>query len=1109
VPGVPQHHEMHDGLVGRDRELAVFEEHLGAAREGAGRLVLVGGEAGIGKTRFADACSERARATGFRVLWGRCWEAGGAPAYWPWIQVLRIIARDDARPTRATIERHADRLAAIIPELQIEPTAPLPDTDPESVRFQLFDAITSTLRSAASHQHPTLIVLDDVHAADESSLLLLRFAARELGDAPIAFLVLHRDPELAATDPRQILLAEIARDPFCVRIRPTALDGSEVARMIEASIGTRPTAAVARAIAQASDGNPLFATEIARLLADEGALTAAELPVDRLAVPEGVKAVISRRLARLSSDCRSMLQLASIIGREFDLELLGELGSTPAAALAAIDEAMEARVVLEVRTGIGRWRFGHALMRDVLYESLPLPVRTGLHDRVGRALERLSGDDPDEQLSEIANHFVLAAPGGDVERAVRYSRMAGHRATLSAAHEEAVKHHRTALAALDLDRSADERERCRILIDLGEAQSRAGSADARTTLRDAASLAERLGLPDELARAAIAYGGRFMWSRAGADPYLVPLLERALEMRVDRDDAVRVRLLSRLAGALRDEPDLARRSAVAADAVALARRLEDPSALVHALSARLWAIWGPDSLGEIPSLADELDALVVQTGDIERMADARCVRICALSMVGIPPDELERIMATFVHAVDQLGQPAQRWYLNLIRTVMALARGEYAAAEELIVTTREWGRRTQDWDATVAERLARFTLAKELDELETVLPAIEAAIVDAPTYRLFPAARAYIEAELGRLDDARTHLDAILADGLGSIARDNSWLWTLVHLAETALALDDVPTMEGILELLEPYSGLASSAAGETIAGPVGRTVGDLASRLGRFDVAEAAFAEAYALVTRTGWRPWEGWTRLSRARMLRRRGGPGDEEEAARELARAAAIADEIGMPALTARVRAMDRGSVPASAVGMPPDRSEDARSFVREGEVWVIRSDGRTMRLADTKGLRYLATLLAAPGREIPAIDLVSAAPLDAGPGPDDPLLDAEARASYRARLEELQSEIEEADRFGDPERAARHREEFEAIVEQLTAATGLGRRPRGMTTAAERARQSVTKAIKGALDRIDGADPLLGAELRYAVRTGMLCSYLPDPRDPARWHVEGIS
>ena len=1013
------------------------------------------------------------------------------------------------------------------------------EEEPESQRFRLFEGVAARLRTTAASE-PMVVILDDLHAADEPSLLLLQFVASELADAPIVLLAIYRDPELGPEDGRQAMLTAVARAPNARHIRVASMSDDEVSQVVERTTGRMPDRYLVDAIISATEGNPLFITEMSRLLADEGRLGSADVAASRLTIPASVKAVIGRRLDRLSADCRSTLRMASVVGRDFNLELVTELGIPRGEVIGAVDEATAARVVQDGRAGFGRWRFAHVLMRDVLYESLPLAERISIHDRVGRALERLVGDHQDDRLSELAHHFVAAAPGGDVERAVRYSKLAGDHATASSAHEEAVRHYRTALGVLEMDHAAaHDAARCDLLLDLGEALMRAGLVAAgRDTLLRAGALAEDLGLSDRLAFAALGYGGRFVWERAGVDMELVPFLHRALKARGGRDDVLRVRLLARLSGALRGEMDMAPRDAASAEALTIARRLGDPMTLGTALNARQFAISGPDALDEMERLSDELDAVTQLSHDRELIVDSRGLsRVAWRTTLGMPAAEMQAIIDRTAEAIKPLRQPGQAFLLSLMRTNLELATGQFEGLEERIRARREEGRRGNDWGAEVGFRLALFALARERDELGAVLPLLRTAGDDLPGYWVFQAALPYAEAETGDVDSARRHLKAFARNGYRDLPHDNQWLWSMMHLGEAAMRLGDDAGAAHILDGLTPYSHLAGTAAYEVIAGPVGRVVGELASSLRRFDDAEVAFRKALTMVERTGWRPWEAWTRWSYAVMLARRALPGDGGRATEQLATAAAIVAELGMPALARRLSepaglvGEHPGDVgrPSLDVGRPlaaePRHSAEAAvdSFRREGDVWAVTYDGRTIRLRDSKGLRYLRLLLAAPGREVAAVDLLASGVATAGVatigGPtvsraddlslsgavDDPLLDAAARAEYRDRLLELQAEIDEATRFGDSERAERLRGEFEFVTRELMSATGLGGRTRGHVSSAERARQSVTKAIRESIDRIERHDAGLGAHLRHALRTGVMCSYVPDPRSASHWLV----
>lgn len=332
--------------------------------------------------------------------------------------------------------------------------------------------------------------------------------------------------------------------------------------------------------------------------------------------------MIGRRLDRLSSEGHEALALASVLGRDFSLEALqGVTGRSAEEVLDALRDGVAARVVAEVPAVPGRFRFAHSLIRDTLYEQLTPAERVRLHRAVGEALEELYGPDPEPHLAELAHHAFHALPAADSERAVDYATRAGKRAAALLAYEEAARLFRMALRALE--RAPDEEARCRLLLALGETQARAGEgAPARETFLDGASVATRLNRPELLGEAALGYGGRFVWARAGTDRQLIPLLEQALTAVGPGDSVLRVRLLSRLSGALRDQPSMERRAALSAEALEMAHRLGDPSTLVTALIGRWGAVaLGADGLDEQVRIADDLVRAGRESGDPERMMD--------------------------------------------------------------------------------------------------------------------------------------------------------------------------------------------------------------------------------------------------------------------------------------------------------------------------------------------------------------------------------------------------------------------------------------------------------------------------------------------------------
>src|SRR4051794_4224262 len=669
APGPAAVAEAPRGLfVGREAELAALDEALDDACAGRGGIFLLVGEPGIGKSRLAEELLAHARGRGARVLVGRCWEAGGAPAYWPWVQSLRAHVRDapDAE-LRAELGHGAAQLAQILPDLR-QRLGDLPEPPPleaDSARFQLFDAAAEFLRAIAARR-PLVLFLDDLHAADTPSLLLLQFLARELGDARLLVVGACRDvdplPGRALTE----TLAELGREPGTRRLNLRGLSEADVAEYVELTAAE----VAAPALYEETEGNPLFVGELVRLAAVEGALT----------IPQGVRDVIARRLTFLSDEANRVLVLASVLGREFDLDTLAALaGITPDVALDVLDEAMTARVVASVGP---RLRFAHVLIRDTLYEGLTTARRVRLHRLAVEALEARYGAEPGPFLAELAHHAIA---GSDFERGGRFALGAGDRAGGQHAYEEAARLYTMALDALELSRPDDDAGRCELLLRLGAAEMRAGaSAAARRAFLDAAGIARRTGLGRELARAAAGYGGRHQGARPGGDERLVPLLEEGLAaLDADDDPELRARLVARLAGALRDEPSRERRDALTREAVAHARASGSVAALAYALDGRAAAIMGPDTIDEMLAIGTEAHEAATRAGDRERVANAldhlRTAEIAAGHIA-----ESEANLAREARISEDMRQPAQLWQTNAAKAMFALAAGRFAEAEETI-----------------------------------------------------------------------------------------------------------------------------------------------------------------------------------------------------------------------------------------------------------------------------------------------------------------------------------------------------------------------------------------------------------------------------------------
>ena len=894
-------------FVGREREQVQLTAALDDTLQGRGRVMLVVGEPGIGKSRLADELMAQARARDATVVVGRCWEAGGAPAYWPWVQALRAYARDtEPGALRSQLGAGAGDLAQLLPELrELFPDVPLPSApESEGARFRLFDAAAAFIGNAAAAR-PLVVVLDDLHAADEPSLLLLRFMARQMADTRLLLVCAMRDVDPTLSEPLTLTLAELAREAHTARVGLSGLDESEIGEYIELATGTEPAPGLAGAIRAETEGNPLFVAEVVQLLDAEGRIGETDA---HLRIPPGVRAVIGQRVGRLSEPCRDLLVAASVLGREFGLDALVQLSELPRdQLLEVLDEAIAERLVGDVPGWTGRLRFGHALIRDTLYDDLPLAKRLRLHQDAAGALESVYAADLDPHLAELAHHYLEAAPAGSDAKAAEYARRAGDRAASQLAYEEAVRLYEMAMTLVE-----EDADRCALLLTLGDAQGRAGDTPAsQASFRKAADLAERTGLPEQLAAAALGYGGRIIWEVSRGDVDYVPLLERALGALGEEDSILRVRLLARLAGGpLRDSVfDPERRRSLGEEALEMGRRLGDPATLGYALAGYIMANHSPEFTRRQLTLGTDQLHLAMEAGDLERAAEAHEHRLTALIEFGdIPGAKAEHAALTRLAA--ELRQPSQDWFVAVYGALLALLQGAFGEAEHLIGGGLRLGRRAQSWNAAVSYGLQLWLLRREQGRLDEVADLVHHSVEVYPTYPIWRCVLAQMSAERGDTPGAREALLALTADDFASLPMDEEWLVGIGLLAEAVRILRDAEVAADIYERLVPYGDRVALSYPEISTGSVSRNLGLLAEAMERWEDAERHFEAALEMNDRIGARPWLAHTQEDYGRMLLARGGAGDRERAHALIEAADLAYGKLGMP-----VRGRAGGRAPSS--------------------------------------------------------------------------------------------------------------------------------------------------------------------------------------------------
>ena len=453
-------------FVGRQREMGELKATLEDALSGRGRLITLAGEPGIGKTRTAEELATYASLRQAQVLWGRCYEGQGVPPYWPWVQAIRSYVRDqEPENLRSEMGAGAADIAEIVSDVKerIPDLEPAPALDPQAAQFRLFDSVTSFLKSA-SHSRPLMLVLDDLQWADESSLLLLQFLARELTGSRLLVMGTYRDVELSRRHPLAETLAELTRERLFQRILLGGLTQSDVGRFIELTSGMDPPSGLTEAVYAETEGNPLFVTEVVRLLVQEGELTSEMVQEGKslrqgsgqawtVRIPEGLREVIGRRLNRLSERCNQTLTIGAVIGRAFEIRQLQPLieDMTADRALEVLEEALSARVIEELAETVGRYQFTHALIQETLADELSLTRRVRLHSRIAEALESLYEADAESHASELAYHFAQAREVLGTDKLIECSLIAGQRALATYAYEEALDQFQRVLDAKESD----------------------------------------------------------------------------------------------------------------------------------------------------------------------------------------------------------------------------------------------------------------------------------------------------------------------------------------------------------------------------------------------------------------------------------------------------------------------------------------------------------------------------------------------------------------------------------------------------------------------------------------------------------------------------------
>lgn len=1031
-------------LEGRDVELSALTQALDEAHAGRGRIVVVSGEAGIGKSALVSGLADLASRRGTPVVWGRAWEFADAPSYfplWPCLSALGLRADEDA----------------------------------SAAPFALWEQVLVAL-SVAARETPCLWVLEDLHAADLQTLDLLAFLAQPLRVLRALVVVTTRsqDPRLAGRAQQRLL--RMARDGLDLRLGP--LDVGGVERLARRFAGGLSPSRV-QELMDLTSGNPLFVVECAR------AIKAGGFHCLRGGL-HGVHQIVLERLQLLPNATRELLESGAVLGRDFSAPALSRLHDLlPARAVDLLLPALKSGLLVE--RAPGKFAFSHAVVQGAVYDSLPAERRCHLHTRAEVALRGLS--DAPEILLERARHALSGLTRETEVAGLALAWEAARALERSGAFDRAHALYdrvrdRAATGELSQELSGE------MLLHMAEVAEYAGKAgESRMLSLTVLKRARERRESSLFARAALELGRGL---RPGLiDAELVAALREALAQVDDEASPLACRLLARLAAALQPAPDPQGPVEMANLAIARARERGDPALLLEVLDVAGSALveYAPRDVRLRATEALLQSALLA--ADFQRIQRAR-------TRLAFERAELGNFEAFDLHVGEMLreaegaGRAQARIRPLLMASLVSCSRGRLGESDGLLAEAQQLLSLTDDPALLLAYRAHLLSRAlmlhrdAELTVFEATLPDL---VLGVPSAELTLAAlRSAVRARLDQIEPARADL-RLAWSHLGVDGRA-----FLNLLAEVAASVGDPEIGAACHALLLPLSGTEGLGGQVSMSyeGPIDRLLGLLEAALGQTAIAEPRLRAALAMAEQRGFRAWVAQGRFDLANLL----AATDRRLEAHELWRAAAeLAERCEMPGLVRRIRARLAGEGLAP-ISRPTAAAPPATlTMRREGELYLLEYGRLSARIRCTRGAELLARLVGAPHQEIHVLALASDEPSAMRQSSAGDSVDRRALGRYRARLAELGDSITEAELAADQGRLERLRHEQAALEREVARALGLGGRLRQAGSTTERARVNVQRRLKDVLERVAEASPELGAWLGRSLRTGTYCSFRP--------------
>jgi len=891
-------------FVGRTDERAQLAAGLASAGDGQGGLFLISGEAGVGKTRLAMEAAAAAAQMDFTVLWGHCEQDQGAPAYWPWTQILR--AARGADNFAAVIDDAARWLDAFLPEFaagradDVGPparVAVVPSyAESERARLRLFDAVVELLRHACG-KRPSLLLFDDLHSADLPSLSLLQVVARSSPEMELLIVATQRPSDARVAHHGSDLLATL--DRMGTRLVLRGWNPNEVRQYVEDIIAAPPTRLI-EVVHEASRGNPLIVDGIARIVRDHPDVEMHDGFPFGVRIPDTVRDVLRAGCQQLPAGVRRILDAAAVIGLRFDVHVLAAVVEcAPDEMREDLERLLRAGIFVECPGESGVLRFAQPLQRDVAHAEIDDADRRRLHRRVAVGLATGAADHLDEHACAIAHHYFEAGARQDIQRAISSVGHAAARASRQCAYEEAVRQYRRALAALD-PASDDEELRCELMVLLGEAHLRAGHVvRARQVCREAAQMARGLGLGELLARAALACGG-MPGEAALVDPEVTGLLEESRRFLGPEPTPLKSIVSARLASAMRSPADSARRALLCREAIDAARLAESDEAMAHALDARHQVYWEQTDLHGQVAVADQIIDAAERCGNDELLLHGIGLRLSDFLEMG-DIDAVDSEIKRYERISDETQQALYRFRSRLHFAMRALLDGSFDRAERLIGEALEIGGSVPTLDAATLCAVSGLALERQRGRAGSAEANLLGLLEAFPSVGALRIALGAFCADVGRRDDAAAAFARVAANGFAAIPMDSNWLISVALAADVCAFLGDKLHAAALFAMLQPFADRnAIGSAGGVCSGCVSRQLGLLAELLGQPDEAFGYFENAIARDARMGARPFVLRSMLDLAALLTSQAGAEAGFEPEPHM-RARALAQEVQREALT----------------------------------------------------------------------------------------------------------------------------------------------------------------------------------------------------------------